>query len=1507
MIKYGRFVGTQTTELKINLTKLKLISMIFISILSITNRGYGQCIPCLTNHLVLNTGYNHEAGNYYSVGTSDEYWRITSAPAAYSTPICAKSLGEYVSGWWAFGATTCRISITGSGIADGNTECNDNCNYDDAPYRFERSFCVNTGLGNPTVNGTLNIDKYCGDLKIKAISLIGPGGTVLSATGICYAQVNCPHPSINMPIGFTSGIYTLKFDVANDWSCSGWPFVTKTSTPMNFELTGSVDALPSIFTDNNHFGKNTTLCAPSYPPSPEFALNGANCIPLASTATYSITPFYNASGQNTYTITGPGSPAISTSGTFNVGAGTYTITSTDAKGCSQSKVIDINNNPSLTLTPSFQCIASGSTSNITASATGTSPFVYSLNGGAYTSNNVFNLSQGVYSVTVKDAKGCTGSATAKIGNVFSAYLESKFNSSTTCDPDILVASTWPAITPIYYSFNGSTPSTTNTFATTGAGTYTVIATDAYGCTASSTIIVHPHPLVSATAAPCVAGPPASITITANASGPTAPYSYQLNTGTWQSSNIFVVPNSGTYTVTVSNVYGCTAMTTITTPPMLVSCCNPAAIATTGAVYFNGWSTPINVTTSLPTLPLIGPGVYGFNNVTTNIIFDGIVNVNAGSTLYFNGCPNILMGPNAEIVMQNGSTLIIENSILRAACNIKWKGITATNGTQTVRLSKPSEFHDMWNGVEIIGSATNAALLQCEGVSFIDDDFGIVLRNTQSGYSGYVWSSLFKSTSAMLGPTQRTKRGVSIYNCNEVEIGGLYTGTTILGNKFENLDNGIYVSANVPTTSAVLNSSIRLYNNFFAGISGGKQVNDAIQTPANNIYNSDLGCAVYAKNFTSYYPQANIRLTIDNLDYKAYTIPTQQFLNCDKGVITSNVSLDLSHTMMYNTKAGCLNTFTDGRQFNIRNNYFSETMKAISVVGFNLNIGKISDNRIEISGLQPLISGGTGTFYTPIGISLQRVVTSTITSATSYFHINANRIWIRGEGGIGVDLLSGANDKVFDNVIEHKNTNTGGVTYTMVPEFIAIQLTNSDFCDVKFNSIIGNNVTRNYYGSNSAIRLNKSKYVDLYCNDIKNTKYGFLVTSDCGTNSSSVIGNNFDNHIFAMLFLFNGSEGTLGSSIGSPASASIPGLDPDNKFGSTSYPLGYRLFKSTVCSTGTSEKYFTSPFILTNAQSGGTSFNCRYTILNNGTPTNKPNCNVLPHFKIANALAIDSLQDLVAVATGSVIYPEFEEGARWMDEQNLYKLLSIDTVLRYSHPALDSFYNVRENTDNEYIRLTDDEMGLMMDSLSMLDSTLFNHHLKNARSGNASIVTIDQEAINVQMINDVYFTIIEQGIDAINISDDSLIQAFAFSCPFVTGIAAYKARALYGMYNPAITYNDLEICNGVGAYKGENNHGRQLDFLYDLNSNTTNEESGNDEIKIYPNPASDNLTISYNLQKGQNGVLVLYDMIGREQERIYLSDGANKVQVSIMNLQTGVYAYKYLVDGDIHGAGKLIIK
>jgi hypothetical protein len=115
-----------------------------------------------------------------------------------------------------------------------------------------------------------------------------------------------------------------------------------------------------------------------------------------------------------------------------------------------------------------------------------------------------------------------------------------------------------------YAYTWSNGALTSTISNVPAGTYSVIVTDANGCSASSTVILNRqafNPSAQTTDVSCFAGNDGTITVTnANA---VAPLSYSINGTTFQSGSTFIGLAAGTYTITVRDANGCFGFVTKT--------------------------------------------------------------------------------------------------------------------------------------------------------------------------------------------------------------------------------------------------------------------------------------------------------------------------------------------------------------------------------------------------------------------------------------------------------------------------------------------------------------------------------------------------------------------------------------------------------------------------------------------------------------------------------------------------------------------------------------------------------------------------------------------------------------------------------------------------------------------------------------------------------------------------------------------------------------------------------
>ncbi len=228
-------------------------------------------------------------------------------------------------------------------------------------------------------------------------------------------------------------------------------------------------------------------------------------------------------------------------------SGTYTVTVTDPNGCSASAntVVTVNPLPVPSITGTFAfCQGNNTSLNANAGYTG-----YIWNTGAVTpSINVTTAA--TYTVTVTDANGCTGS-TSQATVVNPNPIPSITGINAICQG----ANTSFNAGPGYSGYVWSTGALTQSVTLNTSGTYTVTVTDANGCTGttSSVLTVNPLPTPSITGTTTFCQ---GLNSNLNAGGGYAAYLW--NTGA--ATQLLNVTTSGTYTVTVTNVNGCSAST-----------------------------------------------------------------------------------------------------------------------------------------------------------------------------------------------------------------------------------------------------------------------------------------------------------------------------------------------------------------------------------------------------------------------------------------------------------------------------------------------------------------------------------------------------------------------------------------------------------------------------------------------------------------------------------------------------------------------------------------------------------------------------------------------------------------------------------------------------------------------------------------------------------------------------------------------------------------------------------
>ncbi|GAB4496475.1 MAG: hypothetical protein OHK0019_28210 [Saprospiraceae bacterium] len=259
------------------------------------------------------------------------------------------------------------------------------------------------------------------------------------------------------------------------------------------------------------------------------------------TLTANSASFYNwSNGATTPSIT------VST-------GGQYSVTITDINGCtdaSSTTTVTVIPPPTATITPPGPVnLCEGESVTLTASTAS----AYEWSNGA-TTQSITVSTAGQYSVTVTGANTCTAAspATSVVVNPLPEATVTASGNTTFCEGSSVTLTSNPAS-----SYNWSNGATTPSITVDEGGNYTVTITSANGCTDASTptlVTVHPLPMVDL-------GNDITLTQGDSAILNAGQWSeYEWSTGTTTST--ITVNSMGTYSVTVTNGFGCTAVDSI---------------------------------------------------------------------------------------------------------------------------------------------------------------------------------------------------------------------------------------------------------------------------------------------------------------------------------------------------------------------------------------------------------------------------------------------------------------------------------------------------------------------------------------------------------------------------------------------------------------------------------------------------------------------------------------------------------------------------------------------------------------------------------------------------------------------------------------------------------------------------------------------------------------------------------------------------------------------------------
>lgn len=278
----------------------------------------------------------------------------------------------------------------------------------------------------------------------------------------------------------------------------------------------------------------------------------------------------------------------------DLAAGIYTVTVTDASGCSTVESTTIYEPAELLteLDATAETAYQANDGSVSANPTGgTAPFTYAWSNGS-TAAAQNGLAGGIYTVTVTDSRGCQITESIEVtafACAVSADIEAENSTCFNANDGALSVAFTSGSAP--YTYLWSTGATSANIVNLSPGSYTVTATDANDCPlVLSAEITQPTALqANATATGETALNAADGSATAPATGGSAPYTYAWSNGGTGQDIDNLTP--GNYTVTITDANDCATVQTVTVNAF--NCALAANVSTENALCFgenNGTAT-----------------------------------------------------------------------------------------------------------------------------------------------------------------------------------------------------------------------------------------------------------------------------------------------------------------------------------------------------------------------------------------------------------------------------------------------------------------------------------------------------------------------------------------------------------------------------------------------------------------------------------------------------------------------------------------------------------------------------------------------------------------------------------------------------------------------------------------------------------------------------------------------------------------------------------------------------
>ncbi|MBK9275199.1 MAG: right-handed parallel beta-helix repeat-containing protein [Flavobacteriales bacterium] len=175
-----------------------------------------------------------------------------------------------------------------------------------------------------------------------------------------------------------------------------------------------------------------------------------------------------------------------------------------------------------------------------------------------------------------------------------------------------------------------------------------------------------------------------------------------------------------------------------------------------------------------------------------------------------------------------------------------------------------------------------------------------------------------------------------------------------------------------------------------------------------------------------------------------------------------------------------------------------------------------------------------------------------------------------------------------------------------------------------------------------------------------------------------------------------------------------------------------------------------------------------------------------------------------------------------------------------------------------------------------------------KAANTTVTTSELIEENEKTVNDIYLATVGKDLDSFTVAQAASLFDIANQCPMLGGNAVFKARSLYWLIDDTYDFDDAVLCLPYGII---------------VKSLT---ESPINSTAVIPNPASDEATLVLERPLDAPSVFVVYDALGGELMRHSIPLETSRFVFTTASLAPAPYHYQVRGPLGVIGNGKLTI-